>query len=187
MSALVIILIVIGTIIALMLIAALFIGKEMNIEKTVTISRPLLQVFEYIKFVKNHDNFNVWAMMDPAIKKEYKGTDGQPGFVFAWDSSKKKNVEAGEQEIKRIDEGKSIEHELRFIRPMHDVADAKFIFEPVSAGQTKLQWGFYSKMKFPMNVMKQAIRGMLDKNPETGLQNLKTVRKNSADIFTLSN
>jgi hypothetical protein len=175
MSTLVIILIVIGAVIAAVLVTALFTSKEMNIEKTITIDRPLQEVFDYIKFVKNHDNFNVWAMMDPDMKKEYKGTDGQPGFVFAWDSSKKKNVGAGEQEIKKLNEGKSIEHEIRFIRPMQDVAQAKFIFEPVSPGQTKVHWGFHSKMKFPMNVMKPMIQGMLGKNLETGLNNLKTV------------
>src|SRR5213083_2581670 len=105
MSTLVIILVVIGAIIAAVLVTALVTSKEMNIEKTITINRPLQQVFDYVKFVKNHDNFNVWAMMDPDMKKEYKGTDGQPGFVFAWDSSKKKNVGAGEQEIKNINNG----------------------------------------------------------------------------------
>ena len=175
MSTLVIILIIIAAIIVLLLIAAAFTGKEMNIEKTITINKPLQHVFDYLKYLKNHDNFNVWARMDPGMKKEYRGTDGQPGFVFAWDSSKKRNVGAGEQEIKNIHNGKSIEHELRFIRPMQDVAKAKFFFEPASADQTKLQWGFYSKMKFPMNIMKPMIRGMLAKNIETGLQNLKTV------------
>lgn len=175
MSTLVIILVVIGAIIALVLIAAALSGKEMNIERSVTINRPLPQVFEYLKYLKNHDSFNVWARMDPDMKKEYRGTDGQPGFVFAWDSSKKKNVGAGEQEIKIINEGKSIDHELRFTRPMQDVAKAKFVFEPASSGQTTVQWGFYSKMKFPMNVMKPMIQGMLAKNLETGLQNLKEV------------
>ena len=175
MPTLVIILIVIAAIIALFLIASALNGKEMNIEKTITINRPLQQVFDYVKYVKNHDKFSVWAMMDPAMKKEYRGTDGQPGFVCAWDSSKNRNVGAGEQEIKNINDAKSIEHELRFIRPMQDLAKAKFVFEPVSSNQTKLQWGFYSKIKFPMNTLKPMIQKMLSKNLETGLQNLKTV------------
>jgi hypothetical protein len=128
-----------------------------------------------VKFVKNHDNFSVWAMMDPTMKKEYMGTDGQPGFVFAWDSSKKRNVGAGEQEIKKINEGKSIEHELRFFRPMQDVAKAVFVFEAASANSTKVQWGFYSRMKFPGNAMKPMIQNMLGKQLEKGLQNLKNV------------
>ena len=175
MTTLVLILIVIGALIILLLIAAAMMSKQMNIERAITVNRPLQQVFDYVKYVKNHDNFSVWAMMDPDMKRDYKGTDGQPGFVFAWDSSKKKNVGAGEQEIKKINEGKSIEYELRFLRPMQDVATAKFDFDPVSGNQTKLVWGFYSKMKFPMNVLKPMFQNMLGKNLETGLQNLKTV------------
>jgi len=175
MTTLVFILVVIVALIIFLLIVAAIMGKQMIIEKTITVNRPLQQVFDYVKYIKNHDNFSVWAMMDRDMKREYKGTDGQPGFVFAWDSSKKKNVGAGEQEIKKINEGKSIEYELRFIRPMQDVARPRFDFDPVSATQTKLLWGFYSRMKFPMNLMRPLFQNMLGKNLETGLQNLKTV------------
>ena len=175
MTTLVFILLVIVTLFVLVLIAGAIIGTKMTIEKTITINRPLQQVFDYVKYVKNHDNFSVWAMMDPEMKKEYRGTDGQTGFVFAWDSAKKKNVGAGEQEIEEISDGKSINYELRFFRPMQDVAKARFVFEPSSSNQTKVQWGFYSKMKYPMNVIKPAIQSMLGKNLETGLQNLKAV------------
>jgi hypothetical protein len=114
-------------------------------------------------------------MMDPEMKKEYRGTDGEIGFVYAWDSSKEKNVGTGEQKIIQIIEGKSIEHELRFMRPMENIAGSKFVFEAVSNNQTKVQWGFYSKMKFPMNIMKYMFQNMLAKDLEKGLNNLKTV------------
>ena len=175
MTILIFILVVLAALVVLFLLAALLIGKQMIIEKSITINRPLQQVFDYVKYVKNHDNFSVWAMMDPDMKKEFKGTDGQPGFVFAWDSSKKKNVGAGEQEIKNITAGKSIEHEIRFIRPMQNVAQAKFLFEAVSANSTRVQWDFSCPMKFPSNAMKPVLGSMLGKQLETGLQNLKNV------------
>jgi polyketide cyclase/dehydrase/lipid transport protein len=175
MTILIFILVVIATLIVLFLLVAAFTNKNMIIERSATINRSLPEVFDYIRFIRNHDKFSVWAMMDPDMKKEYRGTDGQVGFVYAWDSVKKKNVGAGEQEIKSIAEGKSIEHELRFIRPMQNVATAKFLFDPVSANQTRVQWGFYGPMKFPMNAMKPLFQNMLAKQLETGLQNLKTV------------
>ena len=175
MTVLTTILVIIAAVVVLFLLVALLTSKDMVVEKSTIVNKPLQQIFDYIRFVRNHDNFSVWAMMDPDMKKEYRGTDGQPGFVFAWDSSKKKNVGAGEQEIKNITEGKSIEQELRFIRPMQDVAKAKFLFEPASANSTKVQWGFYSQMKFPAKAMKPLIQNMLGKQLETGLQNLKNV------------
>ena len=173
MTVLIIVLIIIIAIVVLFFLVAVFSSKDMAIEKTIVVNKPVQQVFDFVKYVKNHDKFSVWAMMDPDMKREYRGTDGQPGFVFAWDSNKKKNVGAGEQEIKNINEGKSIEHELRFIRPMQSVAKAKFLFEPASANSTKVQWGFYSQMKFPSNAMKPMIQNMLGKQLETGLQNMK--------------
>jgi hypothetical protein len=173
MSTLLMIITIIVGVVLLLLIAALFMDKNMTIEKTITINKPRQQVFDFVKYVKNHDKFSVWAMMDPEMKKEYRGTDGQEGFVFAWDSAKKKNVGAGEQEIKKIAAPNEIDWELRFFRPMQDVAKAKMLTESVSGNQTRVQWGFYSKMKYPMNLMKPMIAGMLGKNLETGLVNLK--------------
>jgi len=144
--------IIIICVIALLLLIAALMPKEMNVEQTIVINKSRKEVFDYVKYIKNHDNFSVWAMMDPDMKKEYRGTDGQAGFVYAWDSKKKKNVGTGEQEIKAINDGERIEHEIRFIKPRQDVAQAKFIFTAVGDKQTKVLWAFDSRMKFPGNV-----------------------------------
>jgi len=175
MSTLTIILFVIAGLLLLVLAIAAMSGKEMNIQRSVLISKPVPQVFEYLKYVKNHDNFNVWMMMDPDMKREFRGTDGNEGFVYAWDSSKKKNVGAGEQEIKKIVPGERIDYELRFFRPMQDVAQATLTTTPAANGQTKVDWTFRSKMKFPMNIMKPMIQNMLGGQLEAGLNNLKAV------------
>lgn len=169
------ILITIAAILGAKLIAALIMGKEMIIEKKVTIDRSVKDVFEFIRFSQNHDKFSVWNQMDPDMKKEYRGTDGTVGFVYAWESNKEKNVGKGEQEMVNIEEGKTIEYELRFEKPMKNVAKAKFIFASVGGNQTEVQWGFYSKMKFPMNLMKPIFTKMLGKDLQKGLDNLKQV------------
>jgi hypothetical protein len=165
-------LIIIGSIIALILIIALIIGTKLNIEASVVINRPKEQVFEYVKYVKNQDNFSVWNRMDPDMKKEYRGTDGQVGFVYAWDSSKNRNVGAGEQEIKMISDH-SVAFELRFLRPMQDVAQSRITTEAVSPSETKVTWSFFSNMKFPMNIMKPAVKSMLGKSLQKSLTDLK--------------
>jgi hypothetical protein len=175
MSTLTTVLLILAAIVAILLIVALFMSKAMTIEQSIVIDKPKQYVFDYIKFVKNQDNFSVWNMTDPDMTKTYKGTDGEVGFVYAWDSTKKKNVGAGEQEIKAIDEGKSVRFELRFSRPMADVAKAQITTETITANQTRVQWGFYSQMKYPMNLMKPIIKNMLDKDLETGVATLKSV------------
>jgi uncharacterized protein YndB with AHSA1/START domain len=174
MSIILIIVAITTGLIVLFLLAAAVTGKEMNITRTITINRPADEVFNFISHLKNHDHFNVWVMMDPGMKKEYRGTDGTVGFVYTWDSSDNKNVGAGEQEIKEVVPGKSIVSELRFLRPMQSVAAATMT-TTTSAGNTTVQWSFNSHMKFPMNAMKPMLQKMLGKQLETGLNNLKSL------------
>ena len=168
-------LIILASFIALLVLMGLLTKKEVVVEKSITINKPSAELFDYLRFVKNHDNFSEWAMAVPDRKKEYSGTDGQVGFVYAWDSDKNRNVGAGEQEIKKIEQGKSIEHELRFIRPSPGVAKAVFRLHPLQGNTTEVDWSFYSDMKFPMTIMKPLMKAYLAKTTEKGLQNLKAL------------
>lgn len=145
-------LIIVVVIIVLLLIIGLFSKKDYSVEREITINRSKQDVFAYVKFLKNHDSFSKWTSVDPAMKKEYSGTDGTVGFKAAWDSNKK-NVGKGEQEITKIQEDERIDLALHFIQPFDGLADAYMITEYVSPAETKLRWGFHSSMKYPMNIM----------------------------------
>lgn len=170
------IVLIIAALIAILLVIALFIKKEYTIERETIISKPKEDVFNYIKFLKNQDNYNKWVMTDPNAKREYKGTDGSVGFVSAWDSDNKQ-VGKGEQEIKGIKEAERIDLEIRFIKPFEGKAESYIATEPIAGNQTKIKWNFNSGMKYPMNIMLLFvdIPGMLGKDLETSLVNLKSV------------
>jgi hypothetical protein len=164
------------SLIVLALIAALFMKTEYAVERQITINKPKTEVFEYVKLLKNQDNFSVWAMRDPKMKKEFKGEDGTVGCISAWDSDNKE-IGKGEQEIKKIAEGERIDSELRFIKPFEATDNAYFTFTAVDSIQTNVKWGFNGKMKYPMNLMLVCMNmdEMLGKDLETGLVNLKAV------------
>ncbi|MBA2761849.1 MAG: polyketide cyclase, partial [Segetibacter sp.] len=61
MNTLKIILLVILIIIAIPLIIALFVSKEYNIEREITINKPKQEVFNYVKNLKNQDNYSKWV------------------------------------------------------------------------------------------------------------------------------
>ena len=170
------ILIALVSIVALALIIALFIKKEYAVEREIVINKPRMEVFGYLKLLKNQDHFSVWATMDPNMIKEYKGTDGTIGFVSTWDS-KEKNVGKGEQEIKKITEGERLDFELRFIKPFEATDNAYMITETINETQTKVKWGFNGKMNYPMNMMLLCMDmdKMLGNDLQTGLNNLKNV------------
>lgn len=172
-------LIVLAVIIGSVLILAVLMGNEMKIERKININKPAKQIFDYVRLTKNHDNFSTWNMLDPEMKKEYRGTDGQEGFVYIWESTKNKNVGAGEQETIKLEQDKSIEYEIRFSKPMKNIAKARFGFTAVGTGQTEVIWGFYSPSKFPMSLFKPIFQNLLGKDLEKGLKNLKSVLENS--------
>lgn len=104
--------IIIAALVILPLFIALFTRKEYRIVREIEIHVPEEKVFDYIRQLKNQDNFNKWVMTDPTMKKEFKGTDGTVGFIYGWNGNKKAGE--GEQEITAIEENKSIDTEIRF-------------------------------------------------------------------------
>jgi hypothetical protein len=146
------ILIVIVIIIAIPLVVAMFTKKEYHIEKMITINKSGRTVFDYIRLLKNQDNFSVWATMDPQMKKYYRGTDGNPGFVSGWESTNKK-VGKGEQEIMKVTDGKRVDYEIRFFEPFAGIAQANMQTDSLTQNETRVTWQFDSRMNYPMNIM----------------------------------
>ena len=71
--------------IVLLLVVALFVPKEFKSERQIIINKPRQEVFDYLKYVKNQNNFGVWQKADPEMKTSFEGTDGQVGFKYSWD------------------------------------------------------------------------------------------------------
>lgn len=163
-------------IIVLLLIIAVFVKKEYAVEREVTINKPKQEVFDYVKMVKNQDNYSVWNQKDPNSKKSATGTDGTVGFIYAWDSDNK-DVGKGEQEIKKISEGERVDFELRFERPFKATDNAYMTTEDAGENQTKVRWGFNGKMPYPMNLflLFMDMDKMLGGDLQSGLDNLKTI------------
>ncbi|MGX5856121.1 SRPBCC family protein [Dyadobacter jiangsuensis] len=168
------ILIVIAGIIVLALVAALFVSKEYSVKREITINKPSQEVFDYVKFIKNQEHYNKWVMMDPNMKKDYQGTDGTVGFVYAWDSQKD-DVGKGEEEIKMLEEGKKINLEVRFIRPFEGLAITEMTTEAISPTQTRVSWGMSGRSTYPMNLTNTIMDSMLGADLEESLGTLKGI------------
>jgi hypothetical protein len=173
MNIVVAILCIVAGIIALLLIIALFTKKGYKTHCEIIVNAPLQKVFNYLKHIKNQDSFNKWIMIDPDMKKEFKGIDGAVGFIYSWSGNKEAGE--GEQEIKAVTEGKNIEMEIRFVRPFAGVAYAEMVTEFLSDNQTKVSWSTKSGMKYPLNIMISLVVKMLEKDMNTSLTILKNI------------
>ena len=180
MNIVLIILGIIGALTCALLVIGLFSRKSYTIERSVTILKPVNEVFEYIRFLKNQDHYNKWVMMDPAMKKDFSGVDGTTGFIYAWDGNNKAG--AGEQEIKNIEHGKRVDMEVRFKRPFKGIAHASIetgsvIDANTYRDATELQWVFSSELKYPANIflLLMNVEKTLGRDIEVSLANLKTI------------
>jgi hypothetical protein len=155
-------------------IAALFIKTDFAVEREVIINKPKNDVFNYVRYLKNHANFSKWATMDPQMKKEYRGIDGAVGFVSVWESENQE-VGKGEQELKKITEGERIDVEIRIREPFESTDPAYITTETIADNQTKVKSGYLGKMNYPTNLICPFIADKIGKDMETSLTNLKAV------------
>lgn len=166
-------------IIALLLIVALFAPKSYDVQRETIINAPKAEVFEYIKYLKNQDNYSKWATMDENMESTFSGTDGTVGFISAW-KSENPDVGEGEQEITAITEGEKIEYELRFISPFESISPAFITTESTGENMTKVVWGFSGNMDFPMNLIlvMMDFEQMIGDDLQYGLDKLKEILEN---------
>lgn len=160
-------------IVALLLIVAGFTEKDYIISRDILIHQNRDNVFDYIRHLKNQDNYSKWVMMDPAMAKKFSGTDGSPGFVYAWEGNSQTGK--GEQEIKSIDQNERIDIELRFERPFKGIASVNMITQPAPENSTQVIWTMSGRNPYPLNLMHMLIKGTFVKDMDASLVNLKRI------------
>ena len=174
MNIVITILLVLAGIIALLLIIALFMKREHYVKREIIINAPLQKVFDFLKLLKNQDQFNKWAIADKKNRKEeFKGTDGTVGFIYAWSGNKSAGV--GEKEIMNIVEAKRIETEIRFIKPMRVSTSVIFETESLSENQTKVNLINTGTLKYPLNIMIPMAEKNFPKEMDASLSALKDI------------
>lgn len=173
MNILITILLVLAAIIALLLIVALFMKKQHYVSREIVISAPRQKIFDFLRLLKNQEQFNKWAKTDANRKEQFNGTDGTVGFIYSWSGNK--SAGAGEKEIINIVEGKVIETEIRFIKPMRVSASVTFETESLSDTQTKVKLVNTGSLKYPLNIMIPMAEKNFPKDMDESLSTLKNI------------
>ncbi|NNE98891.1 MAG: SRPBCC family protein [Pyrinomonadaceae bacterium] len=169
--------------VALILVAIVSLGvlafvspADFKVERDVVINKPKSEVFDYLKMLKNQNEWGPWVQRDPNIKLSYSGNDGEVGFVSKWDSEHEQ-VGVGEQEIKKITDGERIDTEIRFIKPWESTTNGFMTTTDAGEGKTKVSWGFTGSMPRPWNLMLlfTPFEEEVAKDFDAGLAKLKSV------------
>lgn len=157
-------------IVAIPLVLALFVPKTFKSGGEIIIKKPTKEVFDYVKYVKNQDNFGVWQLSDTNMKKTEDGTDGTVGFRYSWESEK---LGKGAQVITNIVENERMESDLFFYDFNDDANKSHITVEEKSPIETLVTWGIEGKSPYPWNLMNLFMN--MDKDFEKGLEKLKTI------------
>lgn len=164
---------IIVVVLVLTIILALIAPKTYEVSRSIELEHAPEKVWEYLKFLKKQQEWSPWAKKDPNMKLTFTGVDGEVGATSHWSGNK--DVGEGEQEITRIDEGKRIEQDLRFLKPYKSQSDCYMDLDKLAENRSKVTWGFTGKNKFPMSIIMlfMSMDKMVGKDFEEGLQNLK--------------
>jgi uncharacterized protein YndB with AHSA1/START domain len=164
---------VVAILLALILILATFISREYVIHRDILVRAPREEVFDFIRYLRNQELYSKWVMIDPDMARTFRGIDGTPGFVYAWEGDDKAGK--GEQEIMAIRENEGIDIEVRFERPFKGIAAVNMTTSDASRGHTRVSWSMSGRNPYPLNALHLLFRGALGKDMETSLQNLRGI------------
>jgi uncharacterized protein YndB with AHSA1/START domain len=147
--------------------------KEHYVIREITINAPQQKVYDFLKLFKNQDKFNKWAQADPNRNWEYKGTDGTEGFIISWSGNNKAGK--GEKEIMKLVEGKRIETQIRFTKPMTTTANINMEIIFLANNQTKVSMSNAGVLKYPMNLFIPLAEKNFPKDIDSSLLVLKSI------------
>lgn len=158
--------------IALLLLIGLFMRRKHYVKREITINAPRQRVYDYLRFLKNQENFNKYASAGER-EKSFTGEDGTVGYVYKWTGDKKAG--AGEKEIISLEPGKRIESEIRFQRPMKTSATILTELESLSANETKVYLSNAGSLGYPLNMFIPKMEKHVAKDMDESLQKLKSI------------
>lgn len=166
------ILIFLVALIILLLVVALFIPNDYKVTHTVTIKKPQKEVYDYVRMLKNQENWSTFVEADPNVKLTYSGVDGEVGATQTWNGND--DVGEGSQTITKLD-GERIDIKLHFIRPFEGDNMAASIIKAVDANTCTHTEEFNGSESYPMNLMNIPFKMMLGDYFEKNGENLKKV------------
>jgi effector-binding domain-containing protein len=170
---------ILGIILAAILVILVVIGlvtpKHYDIKREVVINAPAHVIFENISRYENFPKWSPWQHLDTAMKTTLEGEDATVGAKYSWVGNS--DVGEGSMTITKIETGKMIEQDLRFLKPFESNSTTYMTIEPAEGGN-KVTWGMKGESGFVPRIMMTMMGGMdgaVGKDYEKGLANLKAL------------
>ena len=166
-------LIVLLGLVLLLVVVALFLPKQVKVDRAISIDAPPYVVYGLLDNYRRFNEWSPWAKLDPKTEYEFSGPDSGVGAKMTWKSDHP-HVGSGYQEITEAVINQRIKNHLDFGE--NGNGDAAFILKPEGEG-THVTWDF--ETYFGNDLIGRYVGLFMDKmlGPiyEEGLASLKTL------------
>lgn len=164
---------IIGGIVILLLIAAIFLPKDLGVTRSIVINQKPEIVFEHVHNFNHYMEWNPWSPKEPSATFKVS----EDGSRYDWIGTEE-GIGIGHLEHNIATEFTAIENKLVFETPMAIEARDLWQFEQDAEG-TRVTWSFQSEMAYPSNLFRFLAQSDMEENLtpdfEAGLENLKAM------------
>jgi effector-binding domain-containing protein len=161
------------------IVSNFFLTKDVIVERSIEIERPINQVFMKVANIKEWQNWDPWCSQDSTLKVTYPATIFGANAQRTWVSEESGS---GEMTFTTVELNKRIEFDLLFLEPFDSEAKAVISFEQIK-GKTKVSWSMHQEYPFLLRVFGLLADNMIGPDFELGLQNLKSYVEAIQDPF----
>ena len=168
--------IALAALIGLILIAGIFVDKEVDTAQSIVIDAPVAAVFNEVNDFSNWESWSPWKEMDSTLQITLGEKFVGEGGSYSWTAEVVGN---GDMSIVSSTPNESLKTKVNF--GDEGSADGSWTFEEVEGG-TKVTWGIHAPFPYPMNVMLlfMDMKGDINKSFSRGLELLKEVVEREA-------
>lgn len=157
--------------------AATFVAQrpdEYSVSRSIKIAAPPEVIFPHMNNLRKSNEWSPWMKLDPNMTITHTGPEEGQGANYKWVGNDK--VGEGSLTIVESRPNELVKSELKFVRPMEDVATVDFALQP-DGNETLVTWKIYGPQQFLQKAvcMFMNMDAMIGKDFDTGLQNLKTL------------
>ncbi len=170
---------ILGIVLVAIVVAGLIIGltapKSYDIKRETVINAPAEVIFKTVSNYSEFPKWSPWLELDPNMKTTIEGTDGTFGAKYRWSGNDEAGT--GSMTITKLEDGKSVEQALEFLKPFKSSATTYINIETTEGGQ-KVSWGMKGESAFVARVFMTLMGGMdkaVGPDYEKGLAKLKAL------------
>ncbi len=143
---------------------------SLHIKKSISIAAPIEKVFGIVQDFHTWRAWSPWLCVEKEAMTKITGSGTEVGDVSYW---RGEVIGEGEMEHSKITPNKSIEQQLRFIKPYTSTSFIHFDFKKEGEG-TRLTWSMDGSLPFFLFFLRKMMVAMIGNDFNRGLGMLKS-------------